>query len=50
MSAFGLPPSRKVGDIKRMLEEAVQSGDVAPAQPPEAYIEFLRAERERFGL
>ncbi len=50
MRAFGLPPSRKVGDIKRMLEEAVQAGEVPPAQPPEAYLEFLRARRERFGL
>jgi poly(A) polymerase len=50
MRAFGLPPSRKVGDVKRMLEEAVQAGEVAPAQPAEAYLEFLRTQRERFGL
>jgi poly(A) polymerase len=50
MRAFGLPPSRKVGDLKRMLEETVQAGDVAPHQPPEAYIEFLRTNRDRFGL
>src|SRR4029077_13964416 len=50
MRAFGLPPSRKVGDIKRMLEEAVQAGEVPPAQAPEAYLAFLRAHRNRFGL
>jgi poly(A) polymerase len=50
MRAFGLPPSRKVGDVKRMLEEAALAGDVAPHQPAEAYIEFLRANRDRFGL
>ena len=50
MRAFGLPPSRKVGDVKRMLEEAVQAGDVAPHQEPEAYLEFLRSQKDRFGL
>jgi poly(A) polymerase len=50
MRAFGLPPSRKVGEVKRMLEEAAQAGDVAPYQPAEAYLEFLKANRERFGL
>src|SRR5580693_910650 len=50
MRAFGLPPSRKVGDLKRMLEEAAQTGEVASHQPAEAYIEFLRTNRDRFGL
>ncbi len=50
MRAFGLPPSRKVGDVKRQLEEAVASGEVVPHQPAEAYVEFIRANRERFGI
>jgi poly(A) polymerase len=50
MRAFGLPPSRKIGDLKRMLEEATQSGEVAPHQPADAYIEFLRGNKDRFGL
>jgi len=50
MRAFGLPPSRKVGDIKCKLDEAVASGEVAPHQPAEAYIEFLTANRDRFGV
>ena len=50
MRAFGLPPSRKVGDVKRMLEEAVQAGEVAPHQSLEAYVEFLRSQHDRFGL
>jgi poly(A) polymerase len=50
MQAFGLPPSRKVGDVKRALEAAVEAGEVEARQPPEAYVEFLRAHRERFGL
>jgi poly(A) polymerase len=50
MRTFGLPPSRKVGEVKRLLDEAVAAGDVAPHQPAEAYLEFLAANRERFGL
>jgi poly(A) polymerase len=50
MRAFGLPPSRQIGDLKRMLEEATHAGEVAPHQPADAYIEFLRANRGRFGL
>jgi poly(A) polymerase len=50
MRAFALPPSRKIGDMKRALEVAVQAGDVEPHLPAEAYLEFIRANRERFGL
>jgi poly(A) polymerase len=50
MKAFGLPPSRKVGDVKRMLEEAAAGGDVAPHQEADVYIEYLRQNAARFGL
>jgi poly(A) polymerase len=50
MQAFGLPPSRRVGEVKRALEQAVEAGEVAPHQPVEAYLDFLRAHRERMGL
>lgn len=50
MQAFSLPPSRKVGDVKRALEEAVQRGEVAPRRDSETYIAFLRANAPRFGL
>jgi len=50
MRAFGLPPSRKIGEMKKALEAAVEAGEIAPHQPAEAYVEFIRANRERFGL
>jgi poly(A) polymerase len=50
MRAFGLPPSRKVGEVKRMLEEAIEAGEIAPQQSAESYIEFLRSNGERFSL
>jgi len=30
MAAFGIPPSRRVGDLKRALEAAVEAGEVPP--------------------
>jgi poly(A) polymerase len=50
MRAFGLPPSRKIGDMKKALEDAVAAGEIAPQQSAEAYVEFVRANRERFEL
>lgn len=50
MSAFGLPPSRRIGELRDALELAVQAGEVPPGQPASVYIEFVRAEPARFGL
>ncbi len=50
MEAFGLPPSRLIGDIKRALEQAVDAGEVPGHEPGEFYVEFVRANRARFGL
>ncbi|MEJ7728517.1 MAG: HD domain-containing protein [Polyangiaceae bacterium] len=50
MVAFALPPSRKIGEMKKMLEAAVEQGEIAERQEAEAYLEFIRQNRERFGL
>jgi poly(A) polymerase len=50
MSAFGLPPSRRIGELRRALEESVEAGEVAGGQPASVYIEFVRANSSRFGL
>ena len=50
MKAFGLPPSRRIGELKKALEALVESGEVAPHQPVEAYIAFLRENAARFEL
>jgi poly(A) polymerase len=50
MRAFGLPPSRRVGEIKRELEQAVVVGEIAPQEQAETYVGFIRANRGRFGV
>jgi poly(A) polymerase len=48
--AFGIPPSPRLGLVKRALEEAVAAGDVGPQLPLAEYIAFLEANRTRFGV
>jgi poly(A) polymerase len=50
MSAFGLPPSRRVGELRRALELAVEAGEVPAGQAASVYIEFARRQPARFGL
>jgi poly(A) polymerase len=50
MKAFSLKPSRLVGEIKRALEAAVESGEIAPHMEAEAYVEIVGKDRARFGL
>jgi poly(A) polymerase len=50
MSAFGLPPSRRIGELRDALELAVHAGEVPPGQSAEVYIEFVRSQPARFGL
>lgn len=50
MRAFGIPPSRKVGEVKRALEVAVEAGEIAGGQPVEVYLELLQANRDKYLL
>ncbi len=50
MTAFAIPPSRRVGEMKRTLELAVEAGEVAPHLESEAYLAFIREHAARFGL
>ena len=50
MKAFGLPPSRIIGDIKKELERAVELGEIEPHLPNEAYVAFVAKDKARFGL
>jgi poly(A) polymerase len=50
MRAFGLPPSRRIGEMKNALEDAIATGEIEPHQPAEAYVAFVSAHKERFGI
>jgi poly(A) polymerase len=50
MKAYGLKPSRLIGEIKRALEESIAAGEIEPHQESDAYVAFVGANRERFGL
>jgi poly(A) polymerase len=38
MERFGLPPSRRIGDLKRELERLVESGELEARREPEYYL------------
>src|SRR5262249_50706916 len=38
MEHFALPPSRQLGDLKRALELAVESGELEPRRDPDYYL------------
>lgn len=46
MERFGLPPSKRIGDLKKILEAAVESGDLEARREDEYYLAWL----ERSGL
>ena len=50
MTAFGIPPSKKLGDIKRALELAVEAGEIEERLESAAYIQFIAEHKSRFGL
>lgn len=50
MRAFGLPPSRKIGDIKRALEASIEAGELPARQECDFYVQFLAENKQRFGI
>jgi poly(A) polymerase len=50
VKAFGLPPSPRIGEIKRELDKAIEAGEIAPRLEIEAYVAFIEGNRTRFGV
>lgn len=50
MSAFSLPPSRLIGDLKRALEEAVARGELEPRREDAYYVAHLARQRQVPGV
>ena len=43
MEAFGLPPSKRVGDLRQLCEAAIDRGDLQERQDAAYYITYLRS-------
>ncbi len=50
MKAFNIPPSRKIGEIKKALEEMIAKQEIEERQPSEYYVELIAKDKARFGL
>lgn len=50
MERLGIPPSKRLGELRQALEDEVEQGTLLPRQPAEYYLEWLLSHRERFGL
>jgi poly(A) polymerase len=42
MQAFALPPSRRIGDLRKQCEDAVERGELEERRDAEYYVDFLR--------
>jgi poly(A) polymerase len=42
MEAFQLAPSRRVGELRKVCEDAIERGDLLERQPSEYYVDYLR--------
>jgi poly(A) polymerase len=50
VKAFALPPSPRIGQIKKMLEEDVAKGEVEARLECEEYVAYIEKHRERYGV
>ena len=51
MAAFGVPPSKRLGDLMKQLTEDVETlDDLEPGRDADYYVEWLGRHRDRYGL
>jgi poly(A) polymerase len=50
VKAFAMPPSPRIGQLKKALEAAVEAGEIEPRLTSEEYVAFVAEHRERFGV
>lgn len=48
--AFGIPPSKKIGDLRKWLEAECEAGRLRPQQDISYYLDVLRANRAELGF
>ena len=50
MAHFGLPPSRRVGELKRLIETEIEQGTLEARREDEYYLQWLEAQRASLGI
>jgi poly(A) polymerase len=50
MVHFGLPPSRRIGELKRLLESEIEAGRLDPRREDEYYLAWLEEQRATLGI
>lgn len=50
MKEFGVPPSKRLGDLMKQLTAAADAGEIESGQPADYYIEHLATHRSEYGL
>jgi poly(A) polymerase len=44
MKAFSLPPSRRIGELRKLCEDAIDRGELVERQNAEYYLDYLRSQ------
>ncbi len=50
MDAFGVPPSRRLGDIMKELERRCDAGELEGQRDAAFYVDYLRTHADDFEL
>lgn len=50
MKRFGVPPSKRLGDLIKQLTATVETGELEPQQPADYYLAHLDENRDRYHL
>ena len=50
MAHFALPPSRRIGELKRLLETEIEAGRLDPRREDEYYLAWLESQRTELGI
>jgi poly(A) polymerase len=50
MVHFALPPSRRIGELKRLLESEIEAGRLDPRREDEYYLAWLESQRTELGI
>lgn len=50
INAFGVPPSKRLGDLMQRLTAAVEAGEIEAQKQAEYYLEYLESHRGEYGL